>query len=101
MQNLRFDHEEVLIKLRAKQQSAQLVLRKLKRADEPNKKKIYAQIDKVGAARVAIDKARANHHLEIRKVLTDEQFDIFQSKMARKGGRNFHGRKPGDSDRDL
>ena len=50
MQSLRFDKEEILIKLRAKQQSAQLELRKLKRADEPNKKKIYAQIDKVGAA---------------------------------------------------
>ncbi|MBT3228937.1 MAG: periplasmic heavy metal sensor [Candidatus Marinimicrobia bacterium] len=92
MQSLRFDKEEILIKLRAKQQSAQLELRKLKRADEPNKKKIYAQIDKVGAARVAIDKARADHHMDVRKVLTAEQFDIFQSKMGRMGGRNFHGR---------
>ncbi len=92
MQNLRYDQEETLIKLRAKHQSAKLALRKLKQADEPNKKKIYAQIEKVGATRIAMDKARADHQMAIRKILTDEQFKMFQNKMGRMGGRDFHGR---------
>ncbi len=84
MESLRYDHEKILIELKADLKTAQLDLKKLKRADEPNKKKIHAQIEKVGKHRIAIDKARANHHLEVRKVLTEDQFKMFQKKMKAK-----------------
>lgn len=85
MQDLRFAHEKVMIDLRADMKKAQLDLRQLKMADEPSKKKIYAQIDKVGEARIAMEKAKADHQLEVRKVLTDEQYKIFKQKMGREG----------------
>lgn len=87
MKDLRYANEKVLIQLRADQKTSQLELRKLKQADEPNKKKIYAQIDKVGKQRTAIEKARVDHFLEVRKVLTDEQFKVFQKKMEKRAGR--------------
>ena len=87
MKDLRYAKEKILIQLRADLKTSQLELKKLKQADEPNKKKIYAQIDKVGKQRTAIEKARVDHQLKIRKVLTDEQFKMFQKKMQAKAGR--------------
>ena len=85
MQELRFAHEKDMINLKAKLQVEKLELRKLKQADEPNKKKVYAQIEKVGAARVAMDKAQFDHQLAVGKILTDEQYKIFLKMMAKKG----------------
>ena len=90
MQNLRYDFEKVQITLKANLKTEQLELKKLKQADEPNKKKIHAQIEKVGDERVALEKARADHHLEIRKVLTEDQYKIFKKKMKGKAGRQGH-----------
>lgn len=90
MQNLRYDFEKLQIALKANIKTEQLELRKLKQADEPNKKKIHAQIEKVGEERVALEKARADHHLEIRKVLTDDQYTIFKKNMKAKAGRKGH-----------
>ncbi|MBT3254414.1 MAG: periplasmic heavy metal sensor [Candidatus Marinimicrobia bacterium] len=100
MQDLRYAHEKILIGLKADLKTAQLELKKLKQADEPNKKKIHAQIEKVGKQRIAIDKARADHHLEVRKVLTAEQFKVFKKKMRTRTGHKG-GRKGGPAgDRD-
>ena len=93
MQNLRYDFEKLKIGLEANLKTEQLELKKLKQADDPSKKKIHAQIEKVGKERIALEKARADHHLEIRKILTDEQFKIFKKRMKTKSGRKDHGRK--------
>lgn len=91
MKDLRFAHEKVLIKLQADLQTAQLELKKLKHTDEPNKKKIYAQIDKVSDERADIAKAKVDHHLEVRKILSAEQYEIFQQKLKhRSGGKGPH-----------
>ena len=102
MQDLRYDHAKILIDLKADLKTAQLELKRLKQADEPIKKKIHAQIEKVGKQRIAIDKARADHHLEIRKVLTEDQFKIFQKKMRAKAGHrgNRKGGRSGERDDD-
>ena len=94
MEELRFSHEKSMISMRSKVQLEQLELKKLKRADEPNKKKIHAQIDKVGAAKTAISKTRADHQLEIRKVLTEDQYKIFRKGMHMKAERR-EGRRDG------
>lgn len=92
MQNLRFGNQAVMIDLRAGLQKERLKLRQLQQADKPNQKKIYAQIDKVGAAEVKIAKSRANHQLAVRAILTDEQFQSFGRGMQfgpdRFGGRD-------------
>ena len=88
IKDLRFSHEKQMINLQAKVKTEKLNLRELKQADEPNKKKIYAQIEKVSNARVEVDKARVDHQLAMRKVLTEEQYKIF-----RKGMRKAEGRK--------
>ncbi len=90
MQNLRYDFEKVQIALKADLKTEQLELKKIKQADEPNKKKIHAQIEKVGEKRVAMEKARADHQLEIRKVLTDDQYKIFKKNMKAGAGRKGH-----------
>jgi len=86
MKDLRYAHGKTMIDLRGNMKSAQLDLRKLKTDDEPNKKKIYAQIDQVGKARTAMDKAQVDHQLEVRKVLTEDQYKIFMNKMSRRDG---------------
>ncbi len=97
MQDLRFDHEKELIQLKADMKTAQLELKRLKQADNPNKKKIHAQIETVSQKRVAIEKARADHQLAIRKVLTQDQYKIFRKNMKLRAGRGDHHKdgKPG------
>ncbi|NQV40958.1 MAG: periplasmic heavy metal sensor [Candidatus Marinimicrobia bacterium] len=93
MQNLRYDFEKLKVGLDANLKTERLDLKKLERDNEPNKKKIHAQIEKVGEQRIALEKAKADHHLEIRKVLTDDQYKIFMKKMKTQAGRKGHGGK--------
>ncbi|MEA3286857.1 MAG: periplasmic heavy metal sensor, partial [Candidatus Marinimicrobia bacterium] len=74
MQELRFKKEAQAIDLRAELQLERLKLRKLRQTDDPNKKKLYAQVDKIGAIEVKLDKARIDHMLKVKKVLTADQF---------------------------
>jgi Spy/CpxP family protein refolding chaperone len=90
MRTLRYNLEKKLIQLQANLKTEQLELKKLKQADEPNKKKIHAQIEKVGQERIALEKARADHHLEIRKILTVEQYRKFKGDTKARGGRKGH-----------
>ncbi len=95
MQNLRYISEKDLIKLKANLQTAKLELKKFKLADEPNQKKIHSQIEKVGQERTAIEKAKADHQLEVRKLLSEEQYKIFRKNMkARSGHRNHRKGEP-------
>ena len=87
MQDLRFDLEKQRIDFRAKLQTERLKLRQLSLADEPNKKKIHAQIDKIGSIEVKIEKARVDHRLSARKILNEEQFKIFRMGMHQRQGR--------------
>ncbi len=87
MQDLRFDRELNMIDLRAKLQTEHLTLRKLRQADEPNKKKLYAQVEKVGAVKIKMDKSKVDHQLAVRKVLTEDQFKIFARTMQNNDGR--------------
>ena len=84
MEGLRYSHEKAMINLQATLKTEMLEVKQLKLADEPNRKKIFAQIDKVGAARIAIEKAKADHQLEVRKILSEEQYKVFRMKMQRK-----------------
>jgi len=78
MQELRFKLERKMIELRAQLQSTQLDLRQLRTAATPNKKKIYAQIEKAGTVKIKMEKARADQMLAIQDILTADQLKIFR-----------------------
>ena len=99
MQDLRYEHQEDMIGMRADLQSERLKLRRLVGTDEPNKKKIHAQIEKVGAAEIKIDKSRADHRLSMLTLLDDDQKKIFREGFHQRGGR-FDGDR-GDNRKDF
>jgi Spy/CpxP family protein refolding chaperone len=63
------------------------------RADNPSQKEINKLIEKMSDERVAIQKLRAENHLNIRNVLTADQKVVFDTKMHRRGGQNGPGMK--------
>jgi len=61
------------IRARADMRIAQLDLMKLMRADNPDRRAIDSQIEKIGGMRTSMQKARIGTMFEIRNVLTPEQ----------------------------
>ncbi|HEV2326350.1 MAG TPA: Spy/CpxP family protein refolding chaperone [Terracidiphilus sp.] len=82
MDDILFQHREKLIDLRANLQKAELDMEPLMNADEPNRTAIEAQIDKVVAARAALEKANSNFLLDIRMKLTPDQWKQIKSFRA-------------------
>src|SRR5579863_7021297 len=68
------DHKMKLIDLRANLERAEVELGPLMKADTPDRGALEAQIDKVVAARAALEKANALFLLDIRMKLTPEQW---------------------------
>jgi Spy/CpxP family protein refolding chaperone len=69
-----FDHRLKLIDLKATVEREETRLQPLMEADQVNETQIGTQIDKVLAARAALEKANVMMMLSIRKVLTVEQW---------------------------
>ena len=67
-------HRLRLVDLHANVQKQELMLEPLVSADQPDETRILAQIDKVAEARAGLEKANARMLLEIRRVLTQEQW---------------------------
>lgn len=74
MDDILFRHREKLIDLQAGLRRAELEMEPLMNADEPNRTAIEAQIDKVVAARGALEKANSDFLLDIRMKLTPDQW---------------------------
>ena len=87
MDGILYAHREKLIDLQADMEKADLAMQPLMNADTPDQAAIEAQIDKVVAARAALEKANANFLLDIRMKLTPDQWK--QVKAFRAGG--MHG----------
>lgn len=90
MDDILFQHREKLIDLRANLQKAELDMEPLMDADEPNQSAIETQIDKVVAARAALEKANSNFLLDIRMKLTPDQWKQIKSFRAERGMREMH-----------
>jgi protein CpxP len=90
MDNILFEHREKLIDLQANLQKAELDMEPLMNADEPNQSAIESQIDKVVAARGALEKANANFLLALRMKLTPDQWKQIKSFRAEGGRREMH-----------
>jgi len=85
MDQLRYQHEKGMIDLQAKLRKAELELEQLQREDDPNTKKIHAQIESIGALKTEMALKRSDHRLAMRTILTPEQRQIM---MKREGMRH-------------
>lgn len=92
------DHRMKLIDLRATLEKAELSLTPLITADTPNKAAIESQIDKVVAARGALEKANAQFLLDLRLQLKPEQWKQLQTMRE---ARMAHGREMGPGARGM
>ena len=66
-------HQKLVIQNRADVQLAELDLRRLMGDPQPDKARIEAQLDKLGALRTQFEKSRADAMIDMRSVLTPEQ----------------------------
>ena len=83
-----------LIDLNAAVQKEEAILDPLMQADQPDDAKILAQIDRVAQARAELEKGRAKMLLEIRHVLTPEQWHRLQAENIPPPGRGPRGDGP-------
>jgi Spy/CpxP family protein refolding chaperone len=73
VQDLGERHQRSAIQSRADLQTARLDLRKLMRADTPNRRAIETQIDRIAGLRAGLEKDRTGMLLDVRALLTPEQ----------------------------
>lgn len=102
MKELRLDHESDMIDLQASLKKQKLEMRKLMGEDQPNKKKIYTQIEKINDVDVKIQKEKVDHRLAVRSILTEEQLKIYKKGMMmknRRGGPEGHCNEGGRGNR--
>jgi Spy/CpxP family protein refolding chaperone len=82
---LGLENRKEMVKLRAELQILQLDLQALLEPREPDKAKVYAQLDNINKLRNEMAKMRIEHSLKRRAILTEEQWDTL-----RKSGRFHH-----------
>jgi len=99
-----FDHRLKLIDLKAAVEREETRLQPLMEADQVNEAQVGAQIDKVLAARAALEKANVMMMLSIRRVLTVEQWKKLEAiKQERESmmRRRIPAPPPPDADADF
>ncbi len=74
MQSLELNFKKDTTKLSGEIHVKQLELQELWTADAPDENKINTKIDEIAKLRAEIEKKRTNHLLEVKKVLTEEQW---------------------------
>jgi len=84
MADIRDRQQRTAIRARADLSIAELDLRKLMRADAPDRRAIESQIEKIGSMRTSMQKSRIGMMFDMRTVLTQEQRD--QLKQMRMNG---------------
>jgi len=84
MADIRDRQQRTAIRARADMSIAELDLRKLMRADTPDRRAIESQIEKIGSMRTSMQKSRVGTMFDMRTVLTQEQRD--QLKQWRNNG---------------
>lgn len=94
-----YDHRLELIDLKAAVEREETRLQPLLEADQVNEAQVSAQIDKVLAARSALEKTNVMMMLSIRKVLTVEQWKKLEAiRHQREGRRMRMPAPPGEPD---
>jgi Spy/CpxP family protein refolding chaperone len=94
-------HRLNLIDLNAGLEKQEVLMQPLISADQPNETAVLAQIDKIAQARADLEKANARMLFDIRKVLTQEQWQKLKAmRMEHRDDRMMrdHHRGPGGPD---
>jgi len=79
MDDILQQHRLRLVDLHANLEKQELMLEPMVSADQPDEPKLLAQIDKVAQARAELEKANARMLLDIRRVLTADQWQKLKS----------------------
>jgi Spy/CpxP family protein refolding chaperone len=97
MDDILQQHRLTLVDLRATLEKRELTLEPLVSADQPDESKILAEIDQVAQARAELEKANARMLLDVRRVLTLEQWQKLkaESPAPRTAGRGGPPPAPG------
>jgi len=94
IRELRVEHMKNTLPLRNQMQELAAEYRSLITQDEPNMGAVENNIDQRAEVRKELQKIRAEHRLEVRSQLTDDQKVLFDSRrMNRSGKGNFNGRR--------
>ena len=95
-------HRLNLIDLDANLEKQQVLMQPMISADQPNENEVLAQIDKIAQARADLEKANARMLFDMRKVLTQEQWQKLKAmRMEHRDDRaamRDHRRGPGGPD---
>jgi Spy/CpxP family protein refolding chaperone len=81
MDDILQQHRLQLVDLHAAVRKQELTLDPLVSADQPDESKILAQIDRIAQARAELEKANARMLLDIRRVLTLEQWQKLKAEV--------------------
>ncbi len=95
MADLRYQNQKDMMKLREEVALKRLDLRREMQKDSPDRATVDRLADEMGAIRARMGRARVDHLLDVRKVLTPEQWskarELMQARRARRtcgrGGR--------------
>jgi periplasmic protein CpxP/Spy len=94
MDEILFAHREKLIDLRANLEKAELAMQPLMSADQPDRKAMEDQINKVVEARADLERANSLFLLDIRMKLTPAQWKQLQDMRAAMKDRRGPGMQP-------
>ena len=97
MADIRDRQERTSIRARADMSIAELDLRKLMRADTPDRRAIESQIEKIGSMRTSMQKSRVGMMFDMRGVLTQEQRNQLKE-MRESGGPKQRSHSRSESD---
>lgn len=95
MKDLRVDQMKEMTQYRNNLTERRASLRTLQTQESPDMEAINNTIEEMGEIRTEMHKARAEHHQEIREILTEEQRAFFDSRMKRSRG-NFMQQRMGN-----
>ena len=100
LEDVRDQHRRKAIAMRADLEVARLDMRKLMRADQPDRRAIEAQIDRTSAMRAELQKARMAALLDARAILTPQQREKLKELRGSRSlmggmGRGMRGRHHG------
>jgi Spy/CpxP family protein refolding chaperone len=96
LEDLQYAQQKEMIDLRRDMQLKMLDLRKEMQKDDPNPQVLDRLIDESGQLRTKIQKARLHHLLDVKKVLTPEQWQKARTMLREPLGRECRmGRKQG------
>ena len=90
VQELRFKADREQIDIRADLDKAHIDIQQLLSVDKPNQAAVFAQIEKIGGLEIRLKKNRIGLMIEVRKLMTPEQWEKIETIWAEEHGKGRH-----------